>query len=732
MKTKVLKSILASTLAVSLISVTAFAERVEYDDVKAAVMAQDYETTEKLIHTESNEVDEIIDATITVDESNVVNKASKLMLGVHYGTEGDARYLISEDGYELSPDYVALQDDLYDIPLSRMIVNGNIINQIQLPGNKGSDSVLDDIGYENYTEDGSLNVSSGPENIPPAICIKGTLATNPNASFIFCIDVACSYPEDTANFVRFCLDPNGSSEWADLRKAWGIENPINLYGIEVGNEKYFFSTPTPEREVSATEWYVDNFKKHAAAVHAIYPDISMIPSINSNATRGGYYEWNRPVLKGLADEISEISFHLYYSGYELAYTSEWIEATRELIKECIPGKEIKFALTEHAKWDAGTYASRQALMGVLPVGQFLNRMIPMTDMSVANNHCITHFAWAFFKKLEDGTVAVTGTNELYKLYEQNMGDRVLATTVESDSPITDLNSTGQRFSALVTAKGDKGLSIILCNREPYTELNLKFNFGNNYTLKSETVLTAPNLSSLVYSKESTDIFRTTTTAKDEKNFTTYKMPTKSLVCLTLESDKSIPQFGGEATEEEAPEYDGEKVFRDITNHWAENQIYSLFSNGIVNGVSADSFDPDALITRAEFAEMLRRAKGIEPTEIDVDISDVQAGAWYKNTIGLMIAKGIMRPDNGKVNPEDNLRLVDCSAMVYRADESVEKLSANYDKFIDDSNITEWESQVLNYGIEKGTLKYFYETKLLDPHKFITRAEAASIIYEFCK
>lgn len=723
--------ILICTLLFSALTVSVFAaDKIDQEELKSAVKAMDFEKAEKIIMTdESDIVDNTVDVSVTVDENNILTETSTLMVGAANGAEYD--WIYNEDMKSLNSDYMSVIDDIYNIPIYRVGFSGNATNHLRLPENRVPDTYMEGINLEMYRPDvnysatpAGLNVSNGNG----AGAFLQALAANPDCKFIVIIDIECSTAEDSANVVRFCLDPNGSSEWAELRKSWGIENPINLVGLEMGNEKYFFSTPTPELEKSATEWYIDTFKKHYEAVHAIYPQVEIMPSINSNSSRGGFYEWNRPVLRELADYVNIISFHLYYSGYELAYTYKWIQDTLDLIDEVAPDKKIKFAFTEHGTWETGTYIRRQGLQGILPTAQFYNRMIKKDFMYCTTAFCYTHYGWAFVRKQDDGTLQPTGMNYMHNVYEKNLGDRVYDTLVESDSELTDENSTAQRFTVLATAKGDNQLKIFLCNREPYTDFNVNFKFNNKYTLKEETVFTAPNIYSLVYSENTKDVFTTTVTPKNEANFSSYKMPTKSLVVLTLETNAKLPKLGQNEENSEVV-YDGEKKFADLAGYWAENEIYNLADAGIVNGVSADSFLPDAGITRGDFAQLLYRTIKKDKDIRQLNIPGTDSGSPCYEAVNYLMNCGIIRPDSGMAyDSNKGISLLEAANMVYRADRTADKsVSADMRSYSPD-NLSDWDKNVIDYEVSNGVLKYFYETSSLNPSKVLTRGEAASIIF----
>jgi hypothetical protein len=62
--------------------------------------------------------------------------------------------------------------------------------------------------------------------------------------------------------------------------------------------------------------------------------------------------------------------------------------------------------------------------------------------------------------------------------------------------------------------------------------------------------------------------------------------------------------------------------QDITGHWAKQAIDSLVARQIISGVTAQSFDPSRLITRAEFAVILAKALRLPNQPGDHHFTDV--------------------------------------------------------------------------------------------------------------
>ena len=95
-------------------------------------------------------------------------------------------------------------------------------------------------------------------------------------------------------------------------------------------------------------------------------------------------------------------------------------------------------------------------------------------------------------------------------------------------------------------------------------------------------------------------------------------------------------------------------------------ILELAERGIINGKGNGMFDPEAGMTRAEFAAITVRALGLEPGTTDA-FSDVQADVWYAPWIGTATRYGIVNGvGGGKFSPETAITWQEAAVMVSRA------------------------------------------------------------------
>ncbi len=83
-------------------------------------------------------------------------------------------------------------------------------------------------------------------------------------------------------------------------------------------------------------------------------------------------------------------------------------------------------------------------------------------------------------------------------------------------------------------------------------------------------------------------------------------------------------------------------FTDTRGHWAEEIIDTLADAGVVHGISNAAFNPDGIVTRAEFLKMALGAAGIENVPYrNGECLDVTALDWYGGCVQSALDKGLI-------------------------------------------------------------------------------------------
>ena len=143
--------------------------------------------------------------------------------------------------------------------------------------------------------------------------------------------------------------------------------------------------------------------------------------------------------------------------------------------------------------------------------------------------------------------------------------------------------------------------------------------------------------------------------------------------------------------------------------WYNHAVSTLSAMGIVKGDSDGKFNPNAPITRAEFAAIAARFDDKANTTT-ADFSDI-ASHWAKNEISAAsnngwingYPDGTFRPDN-KITRAEAMTLV--NRVLTRLPETEEDLHDDMIKWSDNSDVSQW----FYLDVQEATNSHYYQTK----------------------
>jgi len=209
----------------------------------------------------------------------------------------------------------------------------------------------------------------------------------------------------------------------------------------------------------------------------------------------------------------------------------------------------------------------------------------------------------------------------------------------------------------------------------------------------------------------------------------------------------------------------EHSFADLTAHWSSGEVAVLVSRHLVDGVSADRFEPNRPITRAEVTKLLvsameqgntaaiaadvaitgqGAASGLSGGESGQTVPmtaflDVPSGAWYAAYVRKAAAAGLVYGDNGRFRPNDPVTREELAALLQRFAEMqgfaevqgsgsaspAEEASA-LDRFADARNVSAWARKAVTLAVRQRWMQGMTETEL-KPLGQASRAQAASLL-----
>lgn len=168
-------------------------------------------------------------------------------------------------------------------------------------------------------------------------------------------------------------------------------------------------------------------------------------------------------------------------------------------------------------------------------------------------------------------------------------------------------------------------------------------------------------------------------------------------------------------------------FTDTIGHWAWEDIEEMAARGIVSGVTADTFEPDRSITRAEFATLVAKALELESSN-PAGFADVSADAWYYASVNAAANAGIITCFDGLFRPDDLITREEMAVILGKVYDFSGKNAGRggIDRFADKDAISEWAYTYVDEAATAGLISGMtYDTFV--PQENATRAQAAAVI-----
>jgi len=177
-----------------------------------------------------------------------------------------------------------------------------------------------------------------------------------------------------------------------------------------------------------------------------------------------------------------------------------------------------------------------------------------------------------------------------------------------------------------------------------------------------------------------------------------------------------------------------KQLADITaEHWAAQEILTVINGGMM-GITADGyFNPDEVMTRADFTATLLRALGHRDVTNEEDnmFSDVTTDFWaYQDILKSQRLGLIYGYGDGTFRPLNNITKAEVESVVSHITEDADYIDdAVLDAFNDKDEIPDWAIERYAKAVSMGVYVNYPDKALLQPKKLLTRAECAVILYK---
>ena len=178
-----------------------------------------------------------------------------------------------------------------------------------------------------------------------------------------------------------------------------------------------------------------------------------------------------------------------------------------------------------------------------------------------------------------------------------------------------------------------------------------------------------------------------------------------------------------------------QLFYDVTGHKNQQAIEQLTQRSIINGKTVTTFEPDAAMTRAEFAAIMTKGLNLA-TEKGGVFSDVQEKSWYAPYVNAAYSCGLIKGVTAKTfSPGADITREEAAVMIARGaallglqtvpdTESTAKVLAYLS---DETSISPWARSAAAFCYQEGILSA--ESGIMNPKEKMKRGEIAEMLYQ---
>ena len=164
--------------------------------------------------------------------------------------------------------------------------------------------------------------------------------------------------------------------------------------------------------------------------------------------------------------------------------------------------------------------------------------------------------------------------------------------------------------------------------------------------------------------------------------------------------------------------------------WYYKAVEYVAGNGIMSGVSAREFAPNAGFSRAMLAQTLYAMSGKPAVKAEGTFADVAANAWYADAVNWAAEKGyVSGVGDGKFAPDASVTREQMALILYRYAGSPDASGMAQKEFADSSSVSAYAADAIRWAVHEGLISGM-ENNTLAPQGTATRAQVAQILMNF--
>ena len=196
--------------------------------------------------------------------------------------------------------------------------------------------------------------------------------------------------------------------------------------------------------------------------------------------------------------------------------------------------------------------------------------------------------------------------------------------------------------------------------------------------------------------------------------------------MTLDQSSAL-QLAGNLTDTFRPAAGG--TFTDVpATHWAAGAVAFVSSQGLLQGISADTFAPGQPMTRAMLVTALWREAGSPVVNYAMDFDDVDEDQWYTEAVRWAASEGIVTGTGKGFSPDAALTRESLAAILFRyagGQADADQLGS----YADGAGVSAWAREAMNWAVAQGLITGKSGGRL-DPGGTASRAEVSAILMRY--
>ena len=174
-------------------------------------------------------------------------------------------------------------------------------------------------------------------------------------------------------------------------------------------------------------------------------------------------------------------------------------------------------------------------------------------------------------------------------------------------------------------------------------------------------------------------------------------------------------------------------FTDVSEgDWFYDPVCYVYSQGLMTGTSATTFEPNTSLSRAMLVAVLHRLEG-SPAASAGDFSDVASGDWYAQAVNWAASVGVVNGfDDGTFQPNAAITREQLAAILrnYAEYKGLDVTAVgDLSTYSDANSVSDWAKDSVVWAVGSGLLGG-YEDNTLRPQGTTTRAEVASVLQRY--